>query len=180
MCDVHQWIFLRWKGQQLLKEFLPIRKRKINQIFFSLANFVLFFFLVALASCREMGICNNEWMKSRNQPKFPVAFRTCLMLRFVYSFLVFAIKTIKKLMKAYSIFTVEWQPETFEKHAERFRLVHLSLSCPWLLAIFYHETHFTRRYAWETTSTIGAYTLPYMCCDLLSTLLIKFYYHIIT
>ena len=28
--------------------------------FFSLANFLLFFFLVALASCREMGVCNNE------------------------------------------------------------------------------------------------------------------------
>ena len=35
----------------------------------------------------------NEF-SPRNQPKFPVAFRTCLMFRFVYSFLVLAIKMI--------------------------------------------------------------------------------------
>ena len=55
-------------------------------------------------------------------------------------------------MKVYTIFTVEYQPEAFEKHAKKFGLVHLSILSRWLLKIFYHETQFTRR-----------------CYDLLST-----------
>ena len=48
-------------------------------------------------------------------------------------------------MKAYSIFTVQYQPETFENHAKKFRLVHLRLSFRWLLTIFYHEIQTTRK-----------------------------------
>ena len=36
-----------------------------------------------------MGFENWCLFSPRNQPKFGVAFRTCLMLRFVYSFLFF-------------------------------------------------------------------------------------------
>ena len=51
---------------------------------------------------------NAVYFHHDNQPKFPVAFGTCLMLRFVYSFLILAIKNDKQqLMKAYSIFTVD-------------------------------------------------------------------------
>ena len=46
-------------------------------------------------------------------------------------------------MKVFSIFTVEYQPEAFEKHAEKFRLDHLRLFFRWVLTIFYHETQFT-------------------------------------
>ena len=35
----------------------------------------------------------------------------------------------------YSIFTVEYQPEAFEKHAEKFRLDHLRLFFHWLTNI---------------------------------------------
>ena len=57
--DVHPSIFLRWKGKQLLQVFANKETEDIL-FFFSLANFVLFFFLVALASCHEMGFYNNE------------------------------------------------------------------------------------------------------------------------
>ena len=54
------------------------------------------------------------------------------MLRLVYSFLVLAIKNDKQqLMKVFSIFTVEYQPEGFEKHAEKFMFVHLRLFFRW-------------------------------------------------
>ena len=42
-----------------------------------------------------------------------------------------------ELIKVYSIFTVEYQPDAFEKHAEKFRLDHLRLFFRWLSTIFY-------------------------------------------
>ena len=59
-------------------------------------------------------------------------------------------------MKVYSIFTVECQPEAFENHAKKFRLVHLRLFFRWLLTIFYHEIQITRKCSLETASAVEA------------------------
>ena len=55
MRDVHPWIFLRWKAKQCSQVFSNNKTEDILD-FFSLANFLLFFFLVALANCHEMGL----------------------------------------------------------------------------------------------------------------------------
>ena len=71
-------------------------------------------------------------------------------------------------MKVYSIFTVEYQPEAFEKHAEKFRLVHLRIFFRWLLTIFYHENPIYQEVLLRNNIHCGGvipYTLPYKCHD---------------
>ena len=68
-------------------------------------------------------------------------------------------------MKVYSIFAVEYQPEAFEKHAEKFRLVHLSLFILQWKPVC--QKVLLRKHL---NCSVEAYTLPYMYYyDLLST-----------
>ena len=60
-------------------------------------------------------MCNTTLLASKSQVHIPVVSLAHLWL-----------------MKVYSIFAVEYQPEAFEKHVKKFRLVHLHLFIlPW-------------------------------------------------
>ena len=61
MCDVHPWIFLRWKGKQPPSQvFADKQTEDILDFSVHLPTLYYFFFLVALASCHEMGFYNKE------------------------------------------------------------------------------------------------------------------------
>ena len=57
--------FLRWKGKQLSQVFANKAMEDFLNFFFfacQLCIIIIFFQLVALASCHEMGFYNNEWI----------------------------------------------------------------------------------------------------------------------
>ena len=85
-------------------------------------------------------MCNTTPLASKSQVRIPVVSLGCLWL-----------------IKVYSIFAVEYQPEAFENHAKKFRLVHLRLFilpqnpvCQKVLLRNYLHCN------------VEAYTLPYM------------------